>query len=167
MAGRALFLALSLLGLLGIVASPAHAQDASQGPAERPLHWMVGAGYFGAITGPADHGPAVAAELLPGGVFGRYGVRAEWRGLEGTAPSLLLAGVVYEAAASRPGLAMLLRANAGASSDGEPVLGAGGEALVKIVGPLGVAVWVDGHALVRGFDTTLLLAAGLSLQLGH
>jgi hypothetical protein len=157
---RALGLASSLLLL---AAQPVFAED--EAPKRTP-HWLVRGGLWGSLTGDIDWGTAAAAEVLPGGAFQRFGFRAEWRGLEGASPWMALGGVVYEGGSARPGLAMLLYANAGATSEKDAVVGAGGEALLNVAGPLGVSVWIDGHLIAQGIDSPLLLAGGVGLHLG-
>lgn len=155
----------SVAALTALAARPASADEMSG----RGLHWGLGAGGYLALTGDDSHrrGSVVTAELLPGGAFGRWGLRAETFGLGELAPDAFLGGLIYEAAAARPRLQIALVATAGATTDGSPILRFGAQTQLWLLGPLAVAI--DGGALLRidGTDTELLLESALVLRLAQ
>jgi hypothetical protein len=154
------------------ITTPAVAAADSDDPgtvSARALHAGAGAGGYVSITGGDDRSPcsSMSAELFPGGRFGRLGLRLEAFGLGQVLPDLFLAGVAFEAAASRPRLQLILVATAGAGTDGVPAIHAGVQTQLWLLGPIAAAG--DGGALLRidGSDTELLLLAGLSLRLAQ
>lgn len=163
-------LALSL-GAGGVAAEPdgsAPRGAASRG--ERPVHWGLGAGGYAAITGSRRSGGLLEAELYPGGRLGRLGVRLESRGAGDDALGTLAAGVTFEGAASRPRLQIAVYATAGATWSGDPVIAAGAQTQLWLVGPL--AVGLDGGAWLQiggvgDGDTELVLGSGLTLRLAR
>lgn len=158
----AVYLALAV-GAAGAAAEP---EGSAPHGAERPVHWGLGGGGYLAITGSRRSGGLLEAELYPGGRLGRLGVRVESRGSGDDALGALAAGVTYEGAASRPRLQIAVYATAGATWSGDPVLAAGAQTQLWIVGPL--AVGLDGGAWLRigGVDDAeLVLSSGLTLRL--
>lgn len=142
----------------------ADADEASR--TSRGVHGGIGGGWFGSVGGP-NHGPLVEAELYPGGALGRVGFRAELRGFEGTEEGWLTGGVTYEAAASRPHLQLALHGDAGLTSAGRPVAGAGVQTQLWVAGPLALGLDTGAHLLFEGLDSELVVSAALTLRLAH
>lgn len=162
--------AVSLAATFAIARATPH--TASAEPA-REWHGGIGAGGYVAILGPVDSGLAAAAELSPGGAFGRLGARVEGRTLDGDLEDgidggLLLGGLVYEAAAARPRLAVSLHGEAGAAvPDPHLAVGGGVETTLWIVGPLAVGLDSTVHVVLRGVDSELLLGGALTVRLAR
>jgi hypothetical protein len=140
------------------VAPLAHADDS-----ERPVHWGIGIGGFSALTGRHDKGPYAEVELYPGGALGRFGFRADVRGLDDTTPVMVTAGITYEAAASRPRLQLALHTEAGIA-DRDPVVGGGVQTQLWLVGPVAIGVDSTVHFRYEGLDSELILAGALTLR---
>jgi hypothetical protein len=149
-----------------------NAQAEEQGAKPRSPHLLVQAGGYASLGGPASWGTTFAMDLLPGSFAGRYGLRAEWRGYkqkvsEGTA----IAGLIFEAGAARPQLALKLLAEVGLTNIREgkrrPLAGGGLEASMWVWGPIGVSVVTDAHIIVDGAQTRPALAGLISLHLGR
>lgn len=139
---------------------------------ERPWRGGFGAGGSLAVTGPATTGMVAEAELYPGGALGRWGVRMEARSVDpdlGEADAGIVAGgVTYEAAASRPRLAIALYGVAGSLvPDARAVAGGGVHTQLWLVGPL--ALGLDSGALVlfAGVDTEVILSGALTVRLAR
>lgn len=152
-----------LLVGLALVASVAtsHADEA-----ERPRRVAVGAGVFAAITGPATYGPAIEAELYPGGALGRYGLRGEVSGFEQSDAGRAALGVTFEAAAARPRLQLALHGDVGLTFPAHlPTIGGGVQVQLWVYGP--VALGVDGGAVLiyDGIDSLLAMASTTTLRL--
>jgi hypothetical protein len=135
----------------------------------RNFYWSVGAGWLIPLTGP-DGGPAVEAEVHPGGRFGRVGFTAYFHGLnnaDGVDVGLVTVGLTYEAAASRPKLILNMHAEAGFSyGESYPVVGAGVKTQLWIKGPFAIALNSMGHFFVDGTDTRLQLGSVLLVVVG-
>ena len=171
--------------LTGVVLACAHPHRAAAGqPADapqeegppgraRPWRGAVGAGGYLAVTGPATTGALATAELFPGGAAGRFGVRLEGRALDPDGPGeldagLVTAGVIYEAAAARPRLALALHAELGAAlPDPRAVVGGGVRTQLWIVGPLALGLDSTATLILDGLDTELALAGALTLGLAR
>jgi hypothetical protein len=162
--------AVSLAATFVIARATPH--NASAEPA-RAWHGGIGAGGYVALLGPVSNGLAAAAELSPGGAFGRLGARVEGRTLDddlgdGIDGGLLLGGLVYEAAAARPRLAISLHGEAGAAvPDPHLAVGGGVETTLWIVGPLAVGLDSTVHVVLRGVDSELLLGGALAVRLAR
>ena len=158
----------ALLVCLAVVAStsPATAEEA---PApRRSLHYAVGVGVFTALTGAADYGPVIEAEIFPGAALGRYGVRGEVWGFEDTDSGRASLGVAYEAAAARPRLQLALHADVGLTfPDHLPTLGGGVQTQLWVYGP--IALGLDGGAvfIYDGTDSVLAIASAVTLRLAR
>lgn len=143
--------------------------------AEPPRDWHagIGAGGFVAVLGPVSSGLAASADLSPGGGFGRLGARLAARTLDddladGIDAGLLLGGMVYEAAAARPRLAIALHGEIGAAvPDAHLAVGGGVETTLWIVGPLAVGLDSTAHVVLRGVDSELLVAGALTARLAR
>ncbi len=132
----------------------------------RRVHGGFGGGTYLGLTGPA-WGVTGFAELYPAGRFGRYGVRVEGRSVKQSGDGQATAGLVYEAAASRPRLQLALYADAGLSWSGplRPVVGGGIETHLWVGGPVAL-VTVAGLSLrVDGTNSVLSITGSLQLHL--
>lgn len=133
---------------------------ASPAAEARPLHGSVGAG--GALVLTGEQGDRTRAELVAEVMpRGRFGALVAWRAFDYTATEprdgLVLAGVIYEAAASRPRLVLALHAEVGADLDQRaPVVGGGVRTTLAIVGPLGLALDAGGYLVLDGIDDSRL-----------
>lgn len=133
--------------------------------AERSFHGHLGAGYYAALGGPADWGPSLSVEVLPGHQAGRFGLRAQWRGFEGMSEGMALLSGVFEAGASRPQLVLSAIGGLGITTDRQPVLGGGLETKLRIIGPIAVSLLTDLQLIIDGSDTQIALSVGASLVL--
>ena len=153
------------------LAAAAHADpddlDNVPQPVARPAHGSIGVG--GALDfGSTSRTAAVAAlDYLPGGEFGTWGVTLGVRDV-GWSPfarhGSATLGVIREAAAARPLLAVLVHGDVGVAwRDGAstlPLAGGGLKTYLKLKGSFGIALdttldlqidGVDGTHLVLGF----------------
>lgn len=157
---------------LAAAVTAATARSAAAEP-PRPWHAGVGAGGSVALLGPVTTGLTASADLSPGGAFGRFGLRAEARTLDdeladGIDAGLLMGGVMYEAAAARPRLAVALHGELGAAlPDGRPVAGGGVATTLWIVGPLALGLDSAAHLLIDGVDSELILAGSLTARVAR
>lgn len=142
--------------------------------ADPDWHAGIGAGGFVALLGPVRSGLVADAMLQPGGRLGRFGARLEGRTLDdevagGIDGGLLLGGVVYEAAAARPRLAIALHGDAGAAlPDARLVLGGGAITQLWLIGPLALGLDSSAHLILDGVDgTELILAGALTARLAR
>lgn len=156
-----------------LLARPAAADDEDDEPAyryradERAPHGAIGVGGFAALTGPLDNGPAVQVEFFPGGAFGRFGVRADYRGLDGGEPALLTAGVAYVGGATRPHLHLALHADAGVTvgaTERSYAVGAGLQTQLWIIYPLAVGLDSTAHVLITDGSPELTLSSLLTVR---
>lgn len=132
----------------------------------RRVHGGFGGGTYLGLTGP-EWGVTGFAELYPAGRFGRFGLRIEGRSVKQSSDGQATAGIVYEAAASRPRLQLALYADAGVSWAGSvrPVLGGGVETHLWVRGPVAI-VTAGGLSLrVDGTDSVLSITGSLQLHL--
>jgi hypothetical protein len=151
------------LSIVCALAAVAHADD-GDAPKPRPAHGSIGAG--GAlIFGSIDRtGAAAALDVLPGGAFGTWGVTLGVRDV-GYSPfaghGMATIGVIREAAAARPLLAVFFHGDAGAAwRDGGstlPVVGGGVKTYLKLGGPFGIALDTTLHLEIDGVDHTHLV----------
>ena len=159
---RSVAIAAALAFSAAAVAVPAFADK----PAPSQLNWAVGAGGFFAMTGPGSFGPVFEAEIYPHGRFGRWGVRAEYRGFEGFDASLLTVGATYEAAATRTHAMVAFHIDAGAFiPDDLPAIGAGIQGELWLLGPMSIALDGTAHLFIDGADSRLVLAQALMIRL--
>ena len=135
--------------------------------AGRRAHVGFGVGGTFAGTGSERTGWLVAFEFLPGKNWGRLGVRLSARG--GSNDGLIgLAGLAFEAGASRPRLDIILTTEIGASSTGHPIAAAGVETHLGVLGPIGIALNLNALLVVDGTqDTKLILSSGLLARIAH
>ncbi len=143
------------------------ASESRQETESRPFHFLLQSGGYLSLGGPAGYGPSLALEVLPGSFAERFGVRAEWRGSRGYSEGTALAALLFEAAASRPKLVLKLLAEVGLTQDKNPVLGAGIEWSLWVLGPLGVSTITTLDIVVDGSDTRPALRFGLNIHLGR
>lgn len=142
---------------------PAEAANHSQ----RPFHFLVQAGGYLALGGPAGYGPTLLVETLPGSIAGRYGLRAEWRGEGNSSRGTVLGALLFEAGASRPKLALKLLVEAGLTDDQKPIAGGGFEWSLWALGPLGVSTTTTLDLVFDGSDTRPALSSSLNIHLGR
>jgi hypothetical protein len=106
-------------------------------------------------------------DLLPGGFAGRYGLRGEWRGYRAEGRGSVLAGLLFEAGAARPQLALKLLAEAGLAADNRPIVGGGVEWSLWLLGPVGVSTLTDVQIVIDGSGTRPVLSGTLCLHFGR
>ncbi|ACY17953.1 hypothetical protein [Haliangium ochraceum] len=143
-------------------------QGEGAGEAGPVAHWAVGAGSFLGLTGPAAFGLAAEAQMVPRFWPGPYfGLGVRYRGFRGLASGLVAAGPVFQAAATRPHLAIEMHASAGLRyGPAEPVFGAGVRTQLGLWGPLALALSADGYASFDGARLRLAVMPALMLVLG-
>jgi hypothetical protein len=166
---RAASIAIAVLAITAAGGTARADDDAAPAPS-RPFRAALGLGGFAALTGPSDRGLVAVVELLPGGALGRLGGRLEARTLSGTdlADHAATAGVLFEAAAARPRLALYLHAELGyfrLGDDTGPLAGAGITTQLGLVGPLAVGLDSGATLFVAGAGSSLALASSLTLRL--
>lgn len=160
-------------------------EPASRRDDARPWSGDVGVGGYVALGGPTATGLCAVATLSPGGWADRTGLRLEARTAGDTAGDsdsdgdgddgasrfdrgLFTAGLTYEAAASRPRLALSLHGEVGAlAPDPHPALGGGVEIELWLLGPIALAAGSSAHLIVDGLDSQLVLAGTLGLRLAR
>ena len=135
--------------------------------AERPYHGSVGAG--GALLLSGDRGDRtrgdVAFDLK---LRSRFGLIAAWRAFDDQHRGLVMAGIAYEAAASRPRLVIDFHAVVGADLDAAaPLIGGGMRTTLALIGPLGVALDVGGYLVLDGIDNSRLQLQSSVLVVGR
>ena len=143
------------------IAAPATAR------ADDTWHGSIGAGGSLLVTGAGGD-----ALRLDGAIayqpFERFGFVAAVRAFD-DAPrdALVTAGLTWEAAASRPRIAVALYADAGvATAETLPVLGLGVRTTIAVFGPLGVVADTGAHLVLDGVDdTALVISSALLLAL--
>lgn len=135
-------------GVVGVVVAllgSAHADD-------RPVRGSAGAGGSLLLTG---HGGdrfrgEVAIDLKP---RSRFGGLLAWRAFDQEHDGIVMAGVVFEAAAARPRLVLDLHGEVGFDLDTrDPVLGGGLRTTVGIIGPLAVVLDTGLYIVVDGLE---------------
>ncbi|MCP4444050.1 MAG: hypothetical protein GY811_01730 [Myxococcales bacterium] len=133
---------------------------------DRPPHLVLQTGIYAALGSPASCGPSLALDVLPGSVFERWGLRAEYRGYKGLAEGSILAGAIFEAGASRSQLALKLLTFGGMTDAAAPIIGAGVDWSFWLLGPIGISTVADVQIIIDGSSTRPALSAVLSLHLG-
>jgi hypothetical protein len=167
--------AIVVLMLLCAVGAVARADDdvaAEAAENVRPFHGSIAAG-SALMFGGADRWAGIAAvDVLPGGVFDRWGLTVGVRDVAYRpsfgARGLATIGVMREAAAARPLLAIFMHGDVGVTWGGErtlPAFGGGVKTYLGIVGPLGVALDSTVHVEIDGVDGTHLIVT-LSVMAG-
>ena len=160
-------------GLLIVMAVAATAHADPKPP--RPLHGSLGFGGALEVGAAQRTGAAAAIDVLPGGALGVWGVTLGVRDVGGAKlgdHGMATIGVIREAAAARPLLAIMLHGDLGAAwtDDGRmlPVFGGGVKTYLAFVGPLGVALDTTLHVEIDGVNGThLVLGFGLMLAAIH
>lgn len=145
---------------LACVAALAALMVRAPAQADRAVHGSVGGGSALLVTGHDDDRLRYELELdvEP---RSRHGVHAAWRGFSAGHRGMALAGVTYEAAASRPRLVLDLHADLGADLDQRaPVTGGGVRTTIAVWGPLGVALDGGAYLVLDGVERTRLRIAG-------
>jgi hypothetical protein len=164
-------LAALLLALAGLGGSPAAAEE--EAPAQEPVHWIVGAGGFVGLTGPARYGLAAEAQVFParwpGAVLGeQIGLGLRYRGHDGLARGLVAAGLVYEAGATRPHIAIELHGDVGATyGPARPLLGGGARIQLGLWGPVALAAHADIYYWLDGWRPRPLVVPAVTLGLAR
>lgn len=144
------------------------ADDSDPSEQRRPWHGELMVGGTLALTGPIDYGGQAVLSLSPGGPMERFGVRLSARSFETESEGFLALGVAFEAAASRPRLALGLFAEAGpVSGEADAVIGAGIHTTLSIIGPLAVSTDVAAHVFLDGVESRLGLSGSLLLGLSR
>lgn len=131
--------------------------------ADRPWHGSIGGGSGLAVTGGGgDHGRFdLSLELEPAS---RYGVTLGWRQFDRTHAGLIVAGLLYEAAAARPRLVIDFHADVGVDLDGPHPLVAGGiRTTIGVRGPLAVVLDFTPYLVLGNYDALRLQIAGSAL----
>lgn len=141
--------------------------EAEEPVPSRPLHLVAQAGVYGALGSPAPWGRTLSLDLLPGHFAGRYGIRGEWRGYRSDNEGSFLVGALFEAGASRPQLALKLVAEAGMTHNKKPIIGAGIEWSLWLLGPVGISILSDLQIVIDGKGTRPALTGTLSLHIGR
>jgi hypothetical protein len=101
----------------------------------------------------------VQVDFEPRGGWGRYGVLLAWRDLDASHAGLVCGGVVFDAAASRPRLALQFHGDVGVDLDvRRPLVGGGLRTVVGIAGPLGVVLDTAGELVIDGDATRFALS---------
>jgi hypothetical protein len=141
-----------------LVASVAHA---------RPWHGSASAG--GALLATGAEGDHMRAELeLDVEPDSRFGGLVALRAFDEDHRGLICAGLIYEAGAARPTLAIDFHADLGADLDQRaPLVGGGLRTVLGLYGPLGVALDSGAYLVIDGLDHTRLvlsLGAGLAAR---
>lgn len=155
------------LVIILLVAGTAAAEPAPP----RPFRLSIGGGGSFLVTGqgelPRNRLDGHLA-VMPGGRFGRWGVVGAARHVTYDPvldDGLFTIGAHYEAAASRPRLALALHADVGVSYPAyAPVVGGGVEThlwlVPKYVPPLALVFDTTAHLVVDGVEDTRLVLAG-------
>jgi hypothetical protein len=124
--------------------------------ADRPSHGSAGGGGSILLTGYRDDRFRfdLAVDVKP---RSRVGMLAAWRGFDAEHRGIVMAGLVYEAAASRPWIVLDLHAEVGLDIDRvAPALGGGIRTTLTIVGPLGLALDSGAYVVIDGIEDTRL-----------
>ncbi len=129
-------------------------------PVKLGIHGSAGIG--GTIVGTGARGDRLRLEAtFDLKIRSRFGVVVGWRAFDDTHHGLVTAGLLYEAAASRPRLALDLHADIGADlGERAPLVGGGLRTTIGIIGPLGVVLDGGGYLVIDGVDNTRLQLQG-------
>jgi hypothetical protein len=130
---------------------------ASASHAEPRFHGSAGIGGALLITGDRGDRNRLEAELDLER-RSRYGASLTLRGFDADHRGIVTAGLIYEAAASRPRLVVDLHADLGADLDTtSPAAGLGIRTTITIIGPLGIALDTSTTLVLDGVDNTRLI----------
>ncbi len=138
-----------------------HAQPADPPPPRRPFHGSIGVGGDLLLTGSeGDRNRLDAAFDFK--FHSRLGVTLSWRAIEPRATDhhrgLVMGGLVFEGAASRPRLVLDLHGELGADLDARrPLFGGGIRPTLGIIGPLGLVFDSGLYFVIDGFHSRLQL----------
>ena len=138
-----------------LAAAPAHA--------ERPWHGRLGAGSGLAFTGSGGDRLRyeLALDLEP---RSRYGLTLGWRQFDEDHRGLLVAGLLYEAAAARPRLTIDFHADVGIDlDDPHPLIAGGLRTTVGIVGPFAVVLDLTPYLVLGNYRALRLQITGAAL----
>jgi hypothetical protein len=131
------------------------------GAARGDTHGAIAVGGGLLITGDdGDLGRGdVEVDLEPGGRWGHYGILLAWRDVDTSHAGLLCGGVVFDAAASRPRLALQFHGDLGVDLDVDrPLIGGGLRTVVGLAGPLGFVIDTTGELVINGDATRFALS---------
>ena len=131
--------------------------------ADRAWHGSLAGGSGLALTGGGGDRVRydLALDLKPAS---RYGVTLGWRQLDGDHAGLLVAGLLFEAAAARPRLTIDFHTDVGLDLDDPHPLVAGGlRTMIGVVGPLAVILDVTPYLVLGDYDALRLQIAGSAL----
>ncbi|MGE0866928.1 MAG: hypothetical protein AB7P03_00080 [Kofleriaceae bacterium] len=135
--------------------------------ADRGWHGSAGAGGSFLLTGSQGDRWRFDAQLdiKP---QSRFGILVGWHGFDPDHSGIVRAGLLYEAGAARPLLALDLHADAGFDLDQRaPLVGAGIRTTLVLFGPLGIALDTGAHLVIDGVDDSrLVLASGTYIVAG-
>jgi hypothetical protein len=139
-------------------------------PAVRPAHGSIAVGGALSFGSESRSVGAAALDMLPGGVFGTWGITGGVRDVAWSpfgGHGIATIGVIREAAAARPLLAVLFHGDAGVAwLDGghaSPVVGGGIKTYLRLKGSFGVALDTTLDLEIDGVDGTHLVL-GLALM---
>lgn len=135
-----------------VIAGIAVAQLTSARADERPLHGSIGAGGALVLTGNGGdrfRGEATI-DIKP---RSRFGGLLAWRAFDQEHDGIVMAGIVFEAAAARPRLLLDLHGDLGFDLDTrDPVLGGGLRTTVGVIGPLAVVLDSGLYLVIDGLE---------------
>jgi hypothetical protein len=147
----------------------AHAEPGAR-PDSGP-HVAVAVGGFLSLAGVTDAiGPALQAELYPGGWFGRFGGRVGYHGFNYDREGALLStGITYTAAATRPKAHIALHGDLAVTAD-DPAgrrtgVGAGMQSQLWVLGPVALGLDTAAYVLFGGGDPVVQLLGTGTLRL--
>jgi len=135
--------------------------------ADRTWHGSVGGGSGLALTGSGGDRWRydLALDLKPAS---RYGITLGWRQLDGDHDGLLVAGLLFEAAAARPRLVIDFHLDVGIDLDAADPLVAGGlRTTVGVIGPLAVILDITPYLVLGNYDALRLQITGSTLLALH
>lgn len=144
--------------MLALLAGPAAADG-------RPWHGSAGGGTSFLLTG--SEGDRTRFELeVDAEPHSRYGALLAWRGFDEDGHyGMVLAGIMYEAAAARPLLVIDFHGDGGIDIDAKaPVAGGGLRTTLTVYKAFGVALDTGGYLVVEGLDDSRFVLSS-SLQL--
>ena len=138
-----------------------HVEPAEPAPPRRSLHGSIGVGGDLLLTGSeGDRNRLDAAVDLK--FHSRLGVTLSWRAIEPRAVDhhrgLVMGGLVFEGAASRPRLVLDLHGEVGVDLDARrPLFGGGIRPTLGIIGPVGLVFDSGLYFVIDGFHSRLQL----------
>ncbi|MEJ7603198.1 MAG: hypothetical protein WKG01_35250 [Kofleriaceae bacterium] len=131
--------------------------------ADRPVHGSAGIG--GAFVAIGSRGDRLRGEaMLELKPRSRFGGLLAWRTFDQTHDGIVMAGVIFEAAAARPRLVIDLHGELGFDLDTrDPAVGGGIRTTLGVIGPLGVALDAGLYAMLDDLETSRLQLATSAL----